>query len=144
RPQTRQPRRQRRRHADPPGARRLPCVVRHHARGHVRAARHGRGGEVNSSFTAMPRLASVPGWLRARARDHATQLRLCLRVTVSVLASFILAQFLAVPLAGLWAVLTAVVVTQTSIGGSLKATVEYFVGTLGGAVYASLITILIP
>src|SRR5262249_7571360 len=55
-----------------------------------------------------------------------------------------LAQFLAVPLAGLWAVLTAVVVTQTSIGGSLKATIEYFVGTLGGAGYAPLISILLP
>jgi hypothetical protein len=40
-----------------------------------------------------------------------------------------------IPLGGLWTVLTAVVVTQMSVGGSLKATTEYFTGTLGGAVY---------
>jgi uncharacterized membrane protein YccC len=92
----------------------------------------------------MPRDATALGWLRAWTHDHSAQLRLCLRVTASAIAAFIFAQFLAVPLAGLWAVMTAVVVTQTSIGGSLKATIEYFVGTLGGAVYAAIITVLVP
>jgi uncharacterized membrane protein YccC len=36
------------------------------------------------------------------------------------------------------------VVTQTSLGGSLKAAVEYAVGTLGGAVYAGAVGALIP
>jgi uncharacterized membrane protein YccC len=49
-----------------------------------------------------------------------------------------------IPFGGLWAVLTAVVVTQMSVGGSLKATIEYFTGTLGGAVYAGVIAVLIP
>jgi uncharacterized membrane protein YccC len=31
-----------------------------------------------------------------------------------------------------------------SVGGSLKATIEYFTGTLGGAVYAGVIAVLIP
>jgi len=55
-----------------------------------------------------------------------------------------LTQYFKFPLAGLWAVLTAVVVTQVSVGGSLKATVEYLVGTLGGAVYAGAIAALVP
>jgi len=42
------------------------------------------------------------------------------------------------------AVLTAVVVTQMSVGGSLKATIEYLIGTLGGAIYAGVIAVLIP
>jgi uncharacterized membrane protein YccC len=92
----------------------------------------------------MSRVATVWRWLLAEVRDHRTQLRLCLRVTVAALASFVLAQFLTVPLAGLWAVLTAVVVTQMSLGGSLKATIEYSVGTLGGAVYAGTIATLVP
>ena len=46
--------------------------------------------------------------------------------------------------AGLWAVLTAIVVTQMSLGGSLRATIEYFVGTFGGAVYAGAIAALVP
>jgi len=38
---------------------------------------------------------------------------------------------------GLWAVLTAVVVMQMSVGGSLHATTEYVLGTIGGAIYAA-------
>jgi uncharacterized membrane protein YccC len=41
-------------------------------------------------------------------------------------------------------VLTAVVVTQMSVGGSLRATIEYTIGTLGGAIYAAAIGVLIP
>jgi uncharacterized membrane protein YccC len=92
----------------------------------------------------MSRVTTAWRWLLAEVRDRKPELRLCLRVTVAALVSFVLAQFLAVPLAGLWAVLTAVVVTQMSLGGSLKATIEYYVGTLGGAIYAGAIGTLIP
>jgi len=44
----------------------------------------------------------------------------------------------------LWAVLTAVIVTQMSVGRSLKATFDYLVGTLGGAIYGGAIGVLIP
>lgn len=77
-------------------------------------------------------------------RDRSAQLRLCLRVTVAAVAAFILAQVFTAPLAGLWAVLTAVLVTQMSLGASVTATIEYFVGTLGGAIYAGAIAVLIP
>jgi uncharacterized membrane protein YccC len=86
----------------------------------------------------------MPLNLPVQLRPRMTQLRLGLRVTVAVLAAFVVAQFLAVPLGGLWAVLTALIVTQMSVGGSLKATIEYVVGTLGGAVYAGAIAALIP
>ena len=87
---------------------------------------------------------SICRLLLTKIRDRRTQLRLCLRVTVAALASFVLAQLFTIPLAGLWAVLTAVVVTQVTVGGSLKATVEYLVGTLGGAVCAGAIAALLP
>jgi uncharacterized membrane protein YccC len=41
-------------------------------------------------------------------------------------------------------VLTAVVVTQVSVGGSLRATLDYVVGTLAGAVYAAAVGLLVP
>jgi uncharacterized membrane protein YccC len=81
-------------------------------------------------------------WLRLR--DRRPQLRLALRVTLAALISFLLAQFLTVPLAGLWAVLTSVVVTQMSVGSSVKAAVEYGVGTLGGAIFAGAVATLVP
>jgi uncharacterized membrane protein YccC len=71
------------------------------------------------------------------------QLALSVRVTIAALAALVLAQLLQLPLP-LWAVLTAVIVTQMSVGRSLKATFDYLVGTLGGAVYGGAIAILIP
>jgi uncharacterized membrane protein YccC len=70
--------------------------------------------------------------------------RFCCRVTTSAVLAFAVAELFAIPLHGLWAVLTAVVVTQMSVGGSLNATSEYVIGTFGGAVYASAVAMLIP
>jgi uncharacterized membrane protein YccC len=75
---------------------------------------------------------------------HRAQLRFCLRVTAAGLLAFAIAQVLTIPLHGLWVVLTAVVVTQMSAGGSLRATVEYIIGTFGGAVYAAITGVLVP
>jgi uncharacterized membrane protein YccC len=65
-------------------------------------------------------------------------------MTLVVLLAFAVAQMLTIPLHGLWVVLTAVVVTQMSAGGSLRATAEYMVGTLSGVVYAGALGALIP
>jgi Fusaric acid resistance protein-like len=67
-----------------------------------------------------------------------------LRMTVSALAAFSVVQFVAVPLHGIWAVLTAVILTQASVGGSIRASLDYVLGTFAGAVYASLVSLLIP
>jgi uncharacterized membrane protein YccC len=73
-----------------------------------------------------------------------SRLRFCLRATINALLAFGLVHLLAVPLHGLWAVPTAVVVIQMSFGGSLRATAEYIVGTIVGAVYASAVAALVP
>jgi uncharacterized membrane protein YccC len=72
------------------------------------------------------------------------RLRFCLRMTVTALVAYALAQILTIPLHGLWVVLTAVVVVQMSVGGSLRATTDYIIGTFGGALYASAIGVLVP
>ena len=81
--------------------------------------------------------------LRAFVRHRRVQLALSIRVTIAALASLALAQFLHLPLP-LWAVITAVIVTQMSVGRSLKATFDYLVGTLGGAIYGGAIGVLVP
>jgi uncharacterized membrane protein YccC len=83
-------------------------------------------------------------WLRQRIRARKAALRFCLRLTAAALLAFALMQFWTLPLRGLWAVITAVVVMQTSIGGSLRATTEYVIGTSVGALYASLVGVLVP
>ena len=74
----------------------------------------------------MARISNAWKRLRIQIRDLRPQLRLCLRVTVAALVSFVLGKSLNIPFGGMWAVLTAVVVTQMSVGASLKATIEYF------------------
>jgi uncharacterized membrane protein YccC len=83
-------------------------------------------------------------WARAGLSPYRAQLRFCLRMTVAALLAFALAQVWNIPLHGLWAVLTAVVVTQISVGGSLHATTDYVLGTIGGVIYAAAIAVLIP
>jgi uncharacterized membrane protein YccC len=82
--------------------------------------------------------------IAARLRARRAQLRFCLRMTLVVLLAFAVSQLLTIPLHGLWVVLTAVVVTQMSAGGSLRATGEYMIGTLSGVVYAGALGVLIP
>ena len=88
----------------------------------------------------------MTAWSSFRDQVYAyrAQLRFCLRATVAALLAFAVARSLTFPLHGLWAVLTALVVTQVSVGGSLRATIDYMIGTLLGAVYAAAIGVLIP
>ena len=83
-------------------------------------------------------------WIQSRAwlRRHEAQLGLFFRVTTSALLSFELASWLGLHLP-LWAVLTAIIVTQMSVGRSLKATIDYLAGTIGGAIYGGVVGVLI-
>jgi uncharacterized membrane protein YccC len=81
--------------------------------------------------------------LRVWRNRHRVELELAIRVTFAAVLSLVVAQYASLRLP-LWAVLTAVVVTQVSVGGSLKATIDYLLGTVGGAVYGGAIAVLIP
>lgn len=91
----------------------------------------------------MRRIAKLLARLPALLREHRVQLALSIRVTIAALVALALARLLQLPLP-LWAVLTAVIVTQMSVGRSLMATFDYLVGTLGGAIYGGAIGVLIP
>src|SRR5215216_2847954 len=91
----------------------------------------------------MIRIAEAWRALRMRVRGHSAELRLGLRVSTAAVLSFALSHWLNLPLS-LWTVLTAVILTQMNVGRSLKATLDYLVGTLGGAVYSGIVAVLIP
>src|SRR5215831_12948849 len=78
-----------------------------------------------------------------RVRSRRTQLGLAIRVTVAATAAYVIATALHL-LLPLWAVLTSLIVTQMSVGRSLKATRDYMLGTIGGAIYGGAIAVLIP
>src|SRR6266567_9519047 len=108
--------------------------------------RRARARASRREFCSMNRpTGSTAAWTRLRGLiwRRRAQLRQCIRATAAALLSFALAQWLNVPLV-LWVVLTAVIVTQMSVGGSLKATFDYLAGTLGGAVYGGAIAALVP
>jgi uncharacterized membrane protein YccC len=91
----------------------------------------------------MTPFATAWRWLRETLLERGAELRLCLRVTIAATLSLAVSHLLNLPLA-LWTVLTAVILTQMSVGRSLKATMDYFVATVGGAAYAGAVGALIP
>src|SRR5882724_10611511 len=81
--------------------------------------------------------------LSALTRSRKAQLALALRVTMAAVGAYAVATALHLMLP-LWAVLTSLIVTQMSVGRSLKATRDYMLGTVGGAIYGGAIAVLIP
>ena len=81
--------------------------------------------------------------LSALMRSRKAQMALAVRVTVAAFGALAIAMALHLMLP-LWAVLTALIVTQMSVGRSLKATRDYMFGTVGGAIYGGAVAVLIP
>ena len=81
----------------------------------------------------------MPDWLT----KYQLEVRLTLRMSAAGLIAFALAQLLGLA-RDYWAVLTAVIVMQASVGGSLKAMVDRFLGTIGGAAWGAVVTSSLP
>ena len=79
------------------------------------------------------------GW----AATNAAALRLCFRMTVAGLLAYVLAELFALP-QGYWAVFSAIIIMQASVGGSIKATTDRLIGTVGGAVAGGAVAYLLP
>lgn len=92
-----------------------------------------------TGVTMIRRLEPVRAYLRA----HKVELALSVRVTAAALVSLVIALAAGLKLP-LWAVLTSIIVTQLSVGRSLKTTRNYLIGTLGGAVYGGAVAMLVP
>jgi uncharacterized membrane protein YccC len=80
--------------------------------------------------------------LRGWAARRRAPLLLALRITVACIAAYALAKLLGLA-QGYWAVLTAVIGMQASVGGSLKASLDRFVGSLGGAAWGVVVGVTI-
>src|SRR4051794_349366 len=83
------------------------------------------------------------GHIAAWADRREGELRHSVRVTAAALIAFTVAETLALP-QGYWAVFTAVLVTQASVCGSVKAALDWLVSTLGGGAYAALVGTIVP
>lgn len=76
-------------------------------------------------------LAALSRRAMAAAAAKRSDIRHAIRVTAAVGVSFALATALQLP-QGFWAVFTAVIVVQTSIGGTITATMDRLTGTVVG------------
>ena len=81
--------------------------------------------------------------LRGWAGANAVAVRLCLRMTIAGLLAYVLAEFFVLP-QGYWAVFSAIIVMQASVGGSIKATADHLIGTVGGALAGGAVAYLLP
>src|ERR1700736_2372315 len=81
--------------------------------------------------------------LSALMRSRKAQLALAVRVTEAAFGALAIALALDLMLP-LWAVMTSLIVTQMSVGQSLKATRDYMFGTVGGAIYGGALAVLVP
>src|ERR1700761_1473711 len=111
-------------------------------RGRVWCRRTIHGYNCRMSSPPSRLLVSITH-LRALAHRYRLQLILALRVTVAALSALAVAQAMHLRLP-LWAVLTSLIVTQMSLGRSLKVAGDYLMGTLAGVAYGGALAILIP
>ncbi len=108
------------------------------------AAAEGRSVPIHlDKGPVMSRIAADLRSLRTHVLEHKAQLSLSLRVTVAAVLSLVVSQLMHLPLP-LWAVLTSAILTQVSFGRSLKATLDYLAGTVGGAIYAGAVAAFLP
>ena len=81
--------------------------------------------------------------LRGWAGANAAALRLSFRMTVAGLLAYVLAKLFTLP-QGYWAVFSAIIIMQASVGGSVKSTIDRVIGTIGGAVAGGTVGYLLP
>jgi uncharacterized membrane protein YccC len=83
-----------------------------------------------------------PGW-RDRLWRSRAELRLGARMTVAALLSYAVGEALGL-VESYWAVLTAIIVMQANVGGSLKAMTERLLGTIGGSIWGLVVILTLP
>ncbi len=86
----------------------------------------------------MP-FSSLTDWVSR----HRIELGLSLRISAAGVASYALGTALGLA-QSYWAVFTTVVVMQASVGGSMKASLDRIVGTIGGAAWGVAVAVTVP
>jgi uncharacterized membrane protein YccC len=81
--------------------------------------------------------------LTSHLKRHRTSLAFAIRLTVAALLALWIGRLMAVRLP-LWVVLTAMIVTQTSLGRTVKVALDYFAGTILGALWGGVVALCVP
>jgi uncharacterized membrane protein YccC len=81
----------------------------------------------------------LAGWLRR----HTAEIRVAIRATIAAVLSYALATLVHLP-QPYWAVIASLLVIQATVGASFQFSLDWVVGTIGGAIYGSIVGWLIP
>jgi uncharacterized membrane protein YccC len=81
----------------------------------------------------------VANWLRR----HTAEIRVAIRATVAAVLSYALATLFGLP-QPYWSVIASLLVIQATVGASLQSSLDWLIGTIGGAIYGSIVGWLIP
>jgi uncharacterized membrane protein YccC len=82
--------------------------------------------------------------MRAWITGHPSEFRLGLRILIAGMAAFFVTDIVLGLPQSYWAVLTAVIVMQASLGGALKASIDRIVGTIAGALWGVIVALTVP
>src|SRR5262245_35080512 len=96
-------------------------------------------GVPSTTMTIRSGMLPILSFLKSRN----SELRLAVRGTAAAVLAFALAKLLGFA-HGYWAVITSIIVLQTSVGGSLKAALDRLAGTMAGALWGAAIAVLVP
>ncbi|MCB1498464.1 MAG: FUSC family protein [Bauldia sp.] len=78
-------------------------------------------------------------WLGA----HRAEVRAATRAVVAALLAYAVATLAQLP-QPYWSVIVSLLVVQATVGASLQTSLDWLIGTIGGAVYGSLVAALVP
>ncbi|MGH7052447.1 MAG: FUSC family protein [Stellaceae bacterium] len=81
--------------------------------------------------------------IAARLAHYRFEIKLSLRITAAGIITYVIVKLLGLE-QGYWAVLTAVIVMQASLGGSLKAMLDRLAGTIAGAAAGIIVALIVP
>lgn len=82
--------------------------------------------------------------IRAWTAGHPSEFRLGLRILIAGMAAFFVTDVVLGLPQSYWAVLTAVIVMQASLGGAVKASIDRIVGTVAGALWGVIVALIVP
>jgi uncharacterized membrane protein YccC len=81
----------------------------------------------------------LAGWLGR----HTAEIRVAMRATVAAVLSYALATLFQLP-QPYWSVIASLLVIQATVGASFQSSLDWLIGTIGGAIYGSIVGWLIP
>jgi len=84
--------------------------------------------------------ATAIAWCRA----HPSEFRLGLRILIAGMVTFFVADVVLGLPQSYWAVLTSIIVMQSSLGGAFKASIDRITGTIAGAIWGVATAVTVP